>query len=322
MASYCVKRLLQSIVSIFIITSLVFLLLRLMPISGYFQEGSWVKMSWEAKVAVLQKLGIYGVDKQPINPFIQLANYYKTVFTTGNFGESMQLYKGKQVVGIIADKFPITMAFSSSAFILSLFLGFVLGVLMAWYKNSPIDHLGMIYIVIVNSVPPLVYYFIIQYWVTKWVSPSMIYRTGIFPTFIAPVLCIMVGPIAANALWIRRYMVDEINKDYVKLAYAKGLPSRTVMFRHILRNAFIPTTYTIPIAFTTALSGSLIMERLFSVPGMGRLLVDAISKRDNNFVQTLVILYAALGLLSVFLGDIFAMLADPRIKLTDRGGVR
>ena len=117
-------------------------------------------------------------------------------------------------------------------------------------------------------------------------------------------------------------MVDEINKDYVKLAYAKGMPTRTVMYRHVLRNAFVPMAYNFPAAVIFTMGGSLIMERLFSIPGMGRLLVDAVNQRDTNFVQALVLMFSCMGVFSVFLGDLFATIVDPRISLVSKGGTR
>ena len=118
-------------------------------------------------------------------------------------------------------------------------------------------------------------------------------------------------------------MVDELNKDYIKLAKIKGMSSRSIMVRHVLRNAFVPLVQYLPASFLLTISGSLLVERFFSVPGMGVLLTDAINRYDIDVVQTLVILYASLSILGVFLGDIMMMLVDPRIKLTEKeGGAR
>ena len=114
-------------------------------------------------------------------------------------------------------------------------------------------------------------------------------------------------------------MVDELNKDYIKLARIKGMSSKNIMVKHVLKNAFVPLVQYIPASFLLTISGSLLVERFFSVPGMGPLLTDAITRYDLNVVQTLVIIYAALGIIGVFLGDILMMTLDPRIKLTDKG---
>ena len=117
-------------------------------------------------------------------------------------------------------------------------------------------------------------------------------------------------------------MVDEINKDYIKLARVKGMSTKSIMVKHVLRNAFVPLAQYLPASFLLTIGGSLLVERFFSVPGMGPLLTDAIGKMDTNVVQALVILYAALGIIGVFLGDILMLLIDPRITLTDKGGTR
>ena len=117
-------------------------------------------------------------------------------------------------------------------------------------------------------------------------------------------------------------MVEEINKDYIKLARAKGLTTKQIMLRHVLRNAFVPLAQYLPASLLLTIGGSLLVERFFSVPGMGSLMTDAIARYDTNVVQGCVILYASLGILGVFLGDVLMMLIDPRIKLTGSGGTR
>ena len=123
-------------------------------------------------------------------------------------------------------------------------------------------------------------------------------------------------------LWTRRYMVDELNKDYIRLAKLKGLSTRTVMYRHVLKNAFVPLAQYLPYSVLLTVGGSLLVEKFFSVPGMGPLLTDAIGRYDTNVVQGVVMLYATLGIIGVFLGDLLMTLIDPRIRLTGKGGTR
>ena len=139
---------------------------------------------------------------------------------------------------------------------------------------------------------------------------------------ILPIACLSLASIAGYALWTRRYMVDELTRDYIKLAKIKGLNTRQIMLKHVLRNAMVPMVQYIPASFLLTIGGSLLVERFFSVPGMGPLLTDAINRYDVNVVQTLVMFYAALGIVGVFLGDVLMMLVDPRITLTEKGGTR
>lgn len=142
------------------------------------------------------------------------------------------------------------------------------------------------------------------------------------PSSILPIVCLAMTSIAYYALWTRRYMIDELNKDYIKLARVKGMSTKTIMVRHVLRNAFVPIAQYLPASMLLTIGGSLLVERFFSVPGMGPLLTDSISRYDTNIVQALVILYASLGILGVFLGDVLMMIIDPRITLASKGGSR
>jgi oligopeptide transport system permease protein len=117
-------------------------------------------------------------------------------------------------------------------------------------------------------------------------------------------------------------MIDETNKDYIKLAKIKGLPTRKIMVNHVLRNAFVPLAQYLPATLLMTISGSLLVERFFSVPGMGPLLADSINRYDVNVVQAVVVLYSTLSILGVFLGDVLMMIVDPRITLTKKKGTR
>lgn len=124
-----------------------------------------------------------------------------------------------------------------------------------------------------------------------------------------------IGSIAGYATWLRRYVVDEESKDYIKFATVKGLPKRFIMWRHIFRNAIVPIAINIPSDFLLMLSGSLVIESMYAIPGTGGLLIKSITAMDNPLVQILVLLYGALSVLGVFLGDIVVSFVDPRIKL-------
>jgi oligopeptide transport system permease protein len=127
---------------------------------------------------------------------------------------------------------------------------------------------------------------------------------------------------AGYAMWMRRYMVDELTKDYIKLARAKGLSSSAIMVKHVMRNAYVPMAQYLPAAILMTISGSIYIESLYSIPGMGGLLVDVIQRQDNNMVQALVLIFSSLGILGLFLGDVLMAAFDPRIKFQKRGGLR
>ena len=171
-------------------------------------------------------------------------------------------------------------------------------------------------------MPPIVYYLMIQISVTASTPLPMLFNANKPVSYILPLVCMALGPTANYAMWIRRYMVDELNRDYIKLARAKGMPNNAIMRRHVMRNAFIPLAQYLPSTILFTISGSIYVEALFSIPGMGGLLISAIQKQDNPVVQAVVLLYAVMGVFGLLLGDIAMAVCDPRISLYKKGGSR
>ena len=193
----------------------------------------------------------------------------------------------------------------------------------AMATDKLLDWIGTAYTVFVNAVPSLVSYSLVLVFGSKYLGFPTLYSTrNVGPSSVLPIVCLSLASIAGYALWTRRYMVDELTRDYIKLARVKGLSSSEIMFKHVLRNAMVPMVQYIPQSILVTVGGSLLMERFFSVPGMGPLLTDAIQRYDLNVVQTLVILYAVLGIVGVFLGDVLMMVVDPRITLTGKEEAR
>ena len=242
-----------------------------------------------------------------------------------NLGKSIRLEKNQYVTDVIATKMSVSMHIGLLSLAVSLVLGVVLGVLQARYKDKLLDHIGTGYTVVVNAVPRLVIYTVIMIAGASLLGLPMRYdATADRPwlTMVLPIVCLSVGSTAGYMLWTRRYMVDELNKDYIRLAKLKGLSDRQVMFRHVLKNAFVPLAQYLPYSILLTVGGSLLVERFFAVPGMGPELTNSITRYDLNLVQGIVLLYATMGIMGVFLGDLLMTLIDPRIKLTGKGDVR
>ena len=134
------------------------------------------------------------------------------------------------------------------------------------------------------------------------------------------VISLALPSIANYGMWMRRYMVDESTKDYVQLARIKGCNGSRIMFRHIFRNAFVPMAQYLPTSFLNTVIGSIYIESLWSIKGMGGLLVDVIHKQDNNMILGIVLLFACVGIIGLILGDVLMVLFDPRISFTKKGG--
>ena len=316
MFKYTVKRLLQSLITILIAVTIVFLLLRMLPTDYYFTEDQLMKFTPEQKNAALDAAGLL----DPIGE--QLVRFYGQLLHL-DFGTSRRIQSGIAVTRVIGSKLGVSMRLGVIAFAISWVVGIILGVAQAAFKGKFIDWLGTVYTVFVNAVPSLVSYSLVLVFCSKVIGlPSLYSSRNVVTSSIPPVICLSLASIAAQALWMRRYMVDELTRDYIKLAKVKGLSYSQVMFRHVLRNALVPMVQFLPQSLLLTISGSLLVERFFSVPGMGPLLTDAIQRYDTSVVQTLVIFYAALSILGIFLGDILMMLVDPRITIAEKGGSR
>ncbi|MBQ4383297.1 MAG: ABC transporter permease [Firmicutes bacterium] len=313
MAKYLIKRVARSFLTLFIVITIVFSLLRLMPIEGYF--SNYDKMSPEKLERELARMGLSDPLPQ------QLMRFYGDLLH-GDLGVSNRYRAGVPITEILRTKFPLSVAFGVASMILSLLLGIPLGAWMARRKNKWPDHLGTVFIVFIEAVPSAVYYLFIQMYGTDIFKISMLFSRDNPRTWILPVISLSLGDIAYYGMWLRRYMVDEMNKDYVRLAVAKGVNSKDLMMKHVFRNAFVPLVQYIPSGLLLTMVGSIYVESLYSIPGMGGLLVSAIQAQDNSLVQALVIIYAAISILGMILGDILMTLVDPRISFVKKEGAR
>ncbi|MCH4890869.1 ABC transporter permease [Acidaminobacter sp. JC074] len=309
MLKYLSKRMLHSLVTVIIVSFLIFALLRLMPTTGYFTRNDYERLSESQREMYLEEIGVKG------NVFL---NYGKFVLNTtkGDLGDSITVSPGTPVSSIIGEKAGYSISFGLAGVALSLVMGVFLGTLMAQYKDTIIDHIGTFYVVFVRSVPNLIYLFMIQIFVTKWLNlPTQFVETD--PrTWFLPVFSIALVSSANYAIWIRRFMVDEKTKDYVRFNTSKGISDTRNFYGHIFRNAVTPIAQRIPVEILLTIAGFLVVENLYGIPGMGRLLVTAIQRQDNNLVQVLVLIFSVLGVVGIMLGDVLMTLIDPRIKLS------
>ncbi len=313
MLRYIGKRLSRSLFSLIVIIVVVFCLLRLMPIEGYF--SNFDKMSEIQLHNALEKMGL----NDPIH--VQLINFFKQLLK-GDLGVSNRYRVNVPVMKIILQKAPFSLRFGLIAVAFSLPLGLGLGVLMARKKSGFWDKLGTGFIVVMQAVPAAVYYISIQLYGSSWLRLSILYNPDKPSSMILPLISLALPSIAYYAMWMRRYTVDETNKDYIKLARTKGVPSMAIWFRHVFRNAVVPIVQLIPGSIIFTIAGSIYVESLYSIPGMGGLLVDVIKRQDNTMVQGIVIIFAVLSIISLLLGDLLMASVDPRISLGKKGESR
>ena len=202
---------------------------------------------------------------------------------------------------------------------LAYLLGVPLGIIMARRKDKLVDKIGTIYIVFIIAVPSLAYIFLFK---------AIGYSMGLPTTFnmdstdwrmyALPIVSLALPSIANLMKWLRRYMIDQMNSDYVKFARSGGLSEREIFTRHILKNAIIPLVHGIPGTVLGAMIGAIITERVYVVPGAGNLLTKAINMYDNGAIVGVTLFYAILSVVSVILGDVLMSMVDPRISFTSK----
>ncbi len=304
----------QSLVTLLIVVSAVFLLMRLLPMEGYFGD-SYDKLTVSQREAVLEKMGL-------LDPwYAQLGRFY-TGLLKGDLGTSTIYRRDVPITEIIATRIPPSVYFGLVATFMSIVLGLAMGVQMARYKGRFWDKAWTGYIIFVQSVPSAVYLLFVQLYGTSAFHVPLLFDKYRTSSWILPAISMALGGIAGYAMWMRRYMVDELNKDYIKLARAKGLSETAIMIKHVMRNATVPMAQYLPAAILATISGSIYIESLYSIPGMGGLLVDVIQRQDNPVVQALVLIFSSVGILGLFLGDLLMAVFDPRIQLVKSEGSR
>ncbi len=313
MLVYSLKRLGRALITLVILITIVFILVRAMPEEGYF--SNYEKMSPQQIEVGLRKMGL----KDPL--YVQVGKFIYNALH-GDLGTSYRYRINAKITDIIGSKIGISMKVGLISMVVSLPLGMALGVLMARSKGGFADKLGNAYIVFIQAVPNAVYFIFIQLYGSDLFRVSMLYKETEWTSLILPVISLALPSISSYAMWLRRYMVDETNKDYIKLARAKGVPNSTIWFRHVFRNSVVPMVNLIPGSILLTISGSIYVESLYSIPGMGGLLVDVIKRQDNNMVLALVVIFAVMSILGLLLGDLLMAVVDPRISFTKKEGSR
>ena len=215
------------------------------------------------------------------------------------------------------------MGYSFTLGIIAVFLSYLLaiplGITMALRKDKLLDKLGTIYIVFITAVPSLAYIFLFKSFGGKMGLPTTFdMEKPTWLMYVLPIISLALPSIANLMKWLRRYMIDQMNSDYVKFARSGGLSEGEIFTKHILKNAIIPIVHGIPGSVLGALTGAIITERVYVVPGVGNMLTRAINAYDNGVIVGMVLFYAILTVTSIILGDVLMSIMDPRISFTTK----
>jgi len=308
MLKYILKRLMAGVLTIVVLITVAFFMMHAMP-------GSPFNPSEEKNVPieVLERLAAsYGLDK-PVHE--QYIDYWKSLLR-GDLGVSFKKTDAT-VNGIIAEHFPVSARVGAVAVVVSLLIGLLLGILAAVYRGKMIDWISMVFATVGISIPVFVISVLLMYLfsgVLQWL-PS--YGLSSWKHYILPVACLAFNPIAYIARQTRSSMLEALEQDYVRTARAKGVTEIMVIAKHALKNAVTPVvTYLGPLV-AGLLTGGFVVERLFSVPGMGRYFVQSISDRDYTMIMGIVIFYGLFVVICNLISDILLAIIDPRVKLSN-----
>lgn len=303
MLRYTLKRLLYMVISLFIIITITFFLMKLMPGSPFNDE----KLSDEQKTILNEKYGLN--DPLPV----QYANYMKNV-VKGDFGNSFQ-YDNQPVWDLIKPRLVPSLQMGLFAMVIGVITGAILGVIAATRQNTWVDYLATFISVIAISVPSFVLAVLLQYVFAVRLQWFPVAGWEGISTAILPSLALSAVVLATVARYIRAEMIEVLSSDYILLARAKGNSTSKVLFGHALRNALIPVVTILVPMLAGILTGTLTIENIFGVPGLGDQFVRSITTNDFSVIMAITLLFSTLFIVSIFIVDVLYGLIDPRIRL-------
>ena len=308
MKKYILKRILISLFTLLAITLVLFILLQLMPGSPFNDE----KLSADQRAVLYAK---YGLDK-PV--FVQFFKYVGNMFR-GDFGVSYNISKNTPISQLIAQRLPVSMNIGFQSVFIGALIGLILGIIAAVRHNTIWDTLSTVISVIGVSIPSYVFALALSYqfgFKLKWFP--MLYSTSRgFYSSILPSVSLCMFTLASIARFTRTEMLESLSSEYMELAESKGVYGFKLIWRHALRNTLIPIITVLAPLIVDLMTGSLVVEKIFAIPGVGSLLVTAITSNDYNVVISLSFIYSAMYIGIMLVVDILYGIIDPRIRLSE-----
>ena len=304
MISYIAKRLVYILIAMWLIITATFFLMRLAPGNPFASERALPPAIQESLNAQ------YGLD----NPWYVQYKDYLINSAKGDFGTSMK-YKYRETNDIIKESFPVSMTLGLEAMFIAVAFGVLIGVIGALFHNRWPDYLTTIIAVLGISIPSFVMATLLQYYLALKLNIFPIAGWKGFIYSILPAIALAATPMAFIAKLTRSSMLEETNSEYVKMAKAKGIKKVVITYKHALRNALLPVvTYLAPLT-AGVVTGSFVIEEIFSIPGLGKHFVNSISNRDYTVIMGTTVFYSIILLLAVLIVDILYGFIDPRIKV-------
>ncbi|KRO17678.1 oligopeptide ABC transporter permease [Lactobacillus delbrueckii subsp. jakobsenii ZN7a-9 = DSM 26046] len=294
------------ILTLFLVATITFFLMKMMPGSPYANEA---KMTATQK-AIMNKQ--YGLDKPVIEQYIT----YLAGAAHGDFGISFQ-YSNQPVSSLIGARLGASAQLGLQALVVGIILGIIIGSIAAVNQGTWIDSTATIVSIIGKSVPNFVLAVLLQYYIGLKLGWFPIAGWGEAAQTIMPTIALSVGPLAETARFVRTEMVDTLSSDYVELGKAKGLSRIEVIRKHTLRNSMIPLVTLIGPYAVALMTGSMVIENIFNIPGIGEQFTKSILTNDYPTIMGVSMVYCFGLVVILLLTDIVYSLIDPRIRLTD-----
>ncbi len=303
MTRYILKRVISSIITIWFIMTITFILMNILPGNPFATEN----MGDPKIIAVMMEK--YGLDK----PLHERYFKYLIDYAQGDFGVSYQKV-GLTVNEVIGTGFPFSMKIGGIASIIVLLFGVVFGVIAALRQNSVIDKIFMVFATLGATIPSFVFATMFLYVFSKLLGWVPSFGLPNWKGYIGPAIVISLFSLSYVTRLMRSTMLDVLNQDYIRTAKAKGLSSQKIIVKHAMRNAILPIVSYIGPMIAAFLTGSLVVEKVFGIPGIGNLFTNSVLNRDYTMIMGMTVFFAIILVLFVLVVDIVYVLVDPRIK--------
>lgn len=303
---YILKRLAISVVTLLVTVLVLFLLMKMMPGTPFNDE----KLTETQKAAIY---AAYGLDKPVLEQFwIYICNMLK-----GDFGISYAIQRNMSVSSLVGPRIGVSFGLGIGAVIIGTIFGILLGIVAALNRNTFWDTFATVLSVIGVSIPSFVFclLLLILFGVEWPVLPVLYNSSNAFQSSIIPMVALSMGVIANVARFTRSEMIEVMGSEYIQLAEAKGISRRHLIFHHAIRNCLIPVITVLGPIIVGLMTGSMVIEKICAIPGLGSLLVKAIEVRDYNVILAVSFLYSVLYIVVMLIVDVAYGIIDPRIRL-------
>lgn len=304
-AKFFLKRVMFMLITLWLITTITFFLMKLLPGSPYANQE---KLSPE-QIQILNEQA--GLDK----PVIQQYGIYMGNIAKGDFGTSFQ-FKNQPVSKLLKERIGPSVQLGIQAIIFGTLVGIILGAIAAMRQNTWVDTLATLIAILGRSIPNFVFAVLLQYVfaIKLGILPIAKWDQGFIST-ILPTLALSMSPLADSARFIRTEMVEVLSSDYIELARAKGLSRMQVVFRHGLRNSLIPLITLLGPLAVALMTGSLVVENIFAIPGIGEQFVKSIMTNDYPTIMAVTIMFSTMLVVVILIVDLLYGIVDPRIRV-------